>query len=35
VCRASCLPTVESLAGVERAALAGAPAGTRLAVVFE
>ena len=35
VCRSSCLPTVESLAGVERAALAGAPAGTRLAVVFE
>jgi transposase len=35
VCRASCVPTVESLAGVERAALAGAPAGTRLSVVFE
>jgi hypothetical protein len=35
VCRASCVPTVESLAAVERAALAGAPAGTRLAVVFE
>jgi transposase len=35
VCRTSCVPTVESLAGVERAALAGAPAGTRLAVVFE
>jgi len=35
VCRASCVPTVESLARVERAALAGAPEGTRLAVVFE
>jgi transposase len=35
VCRSSCVPTVESLAGVERAALAGAPEGTRLAVVFE
>jgi len=35
VCRSSCVPTVESLAGVERAALAGAPVGTRLAVVFE
>jgi transposase len=35
VCRASCVPTVESLAGVERAALAGAPEGTQLAVVFE
>jgi transposase len=35
VCRASCVPTVESLSAVERAALAGAPAGTRLAVVFE
>jgi hypothetical protein len=33
VCRASCVPTVESLAGVERAALAGAAEGTRLAVV--
>jgi hypothetical protein len=33
VCRASCVPTVESLAAVERAALAGALAGTRLAVV--
>ncbi len=33
VCRSSCVPTVESLAGVERAALAGAVAGTRLAVV--
>jgi transposase len=35
VCRSSCLPTVESLAGVERAALAGAAEGTTLAVVFE
>src|SRR5215467_12310861 len=35
VCRASCVPSVASLAGVERAALAGAPEGTRLAVVFE
>ena len=35
VCRSSCVPTVESLTMVERAALAGAPAGTRLAVVFE
>ena len=35
VCRSSCVPTVESLAGVERAALAGEPEGTRLAVVFE
>ena len=35
VCRASCVPAVESLAAVERAALAGAPGGTRLAVVFE
>src|SRR5215468_10335302 len=35
VCRSSCVPSVESLAAVERAALAGAPAGTRLAVVFE
>jgi transposase len=35
VCRASCVPAVESLAGVERAALAGAPEGTGLAVVFE
>ena len=33
VCRASCVPTVESLALVERAALAGAPEGTKLAVV--
>jgi hypothetical protein len=31
--RLSCVPTVESLAAVERAALAGAPDGTRLAVV--
>jgi transposase len=35
VCRASCVPTAESLAAVERAALAGAPEGTWLAVVFE
>ena len=35
VCRACCVPSVESLAAVERAALAGAPGGTRLAVVFE
>ena len=35
VCRSSCVPTVESLAGVERAALEGAPEGTTLAVVFE
>jgi hypothetical protein len=35
VCRASCVLTVESLSAVERAALAGAPEGTRLAVVFE
>ncbi len=35
VCRASCLPTVESLALVESAALAGAPEGTKLAAVFE
>jgi len=31
--RLSCVPTVASLAGVERAALAGAPGGTKLAVV--
>src|SRR5215471_1700704 len=35
VCRSSCVPAVESLAAVERAALAGAPEGTTLAVVFE
>ena len=35
VCRASCVPSVASLAAVERAALAGAPPGTALAVVFE
>jgi transposase len=35
VCRSSCVPTAESLALVEQAALAGAPEGTRLAVVFE
>jgi transposase len=33
--RSSCVPTVESLSAVEQAALAGAPVGTRLAVVFE
>jgi transposase len=33
VCRSSCVPTVESLSAAERAALAGAPEGTRLAVV--
>jgi len=33
VCRSSCVPTVESLNRVEQAALAGAPAGTVLAVV--
>jgi len=35
VCRASCVPTVQSLAAVEQMALAGAPQGTALAVVFE
>ncbi len=35
VCRASCVPAVESLTLTERTALAGAPQGTRLAVVFE
>jgi len=35
VCRTSCVPTTESLTLTERAALAGAPEGTRLAVVFE
>ena len=35
VCRASCVPAAESLALVEQAALAGAPDGTKLAVVFE
>lgn len=35
VCRSSCVPTVESLTALERAALARAPAGTTLAVVFE
>src|SRR5689334_12570213 len=35
VCRASCVPAVASLLAVEQAALAGAPEGTRLAVVFE
>jgi Transposase len=33
--RSSCVPTVESLSAVEQAALAGAPEGTQLAVVFE
>jgi transposase len=35
VCRSSCVPTVESLTALERAALADAREGTRLAVVFE
>ncbi|HLK00734.1 MAG TPA: transposase, partial [Streptosporangiaceae bacterium] len=35
MCRGSCVPSAESLAAVERAALAGAAEGTRLAVVFE
>jgi transposase len=35
VCRASCVPTVQSLAAVEQMALAGAPEGTALSVVFE
>ncbi len=35
VCRSSCVPTVESLSAAECAALAGAPEGTRLEVVFE
>ena len=35
VCRSSCVPTVESLGRLEQAALAGAPEGTRLVVVFE
>ena len=35
VCRSSCVPTVESLSAVEQAALGGAAAGTKLAVVFE
>src|SRR5215472_11510419 len=35
LCRASCVPSAESLAAVERAALAGAAEGTHLAVVFE
>src|SRR5215831_14658907 len=35
VCRSSCVPTVESLTALERAALAGAPQSTQLAVVFE
>jgi transposase len=35
VCRRRCRPTVDSLRDLERAALAGAPAGTRLEVVME
>src|ERR1022692_4210319 len=35
VCRASCVPTVASLAGAERAALAGAGEARRFWVVFE
>ena len=35
VCRSSCVPTAQSLTAVERAALAGAPEGTKLEVVFE
>src|SRR5262249_21609721 len=35
VCRPSCVPTTGSLTLVEETALAGAPEGTRLAVVFE
>jgi transposase len=35
VCRGKAVPTVESLGEVERAALAGTPAGTRLEVVVE
>jgi hypothetical protein len=35
VSRSWCVPAVESLARLEQAALAGAPEGTRLAVVFE
>jgi len=35
VCRRKALPTVDSLGEVERAALAGTPAGTRLEVVME
>ena len=35
VCRSSCVPTVESLTLTGQAALAGAPQGGRLAVVFE
>jgi hypothetical protein len=33
VCRSSCVPTTESLTLLEGTALAGAPEGTRLAVV--
>ena len=35
VCRRRCEPTVASLTAIEAAALAGAPAGTRLEVVLE
>ena len=35
VCRRRCEPTVDSLARVEAAALAGTPAGTVLEVVME
>jgi transposase len=35
VCRRRCEPTVSSLTAIETAALAGAPAGTRLEVVLE
>ena len=35
VCRCRCRPTQDSLGELERAALAGAPAGTRLEVVIE
>jgi len=35
ICRRRCRPTVDSLAELEQAALAGAPAGTRLEVVIE
>jgi hypothetical protein len=35
VCRSSCVPTAESPSAVQRAALASAPDGARLAVMFE
>ncbi|MDI1466424.1 IS110 family transposase, partial [Catellatospora sp. KI3] len=35
VCRRRCVPTVDSLAAIEQAALAGAAGGTRLEVVIE